>query len=193
MLFTSPRRRVAPRPVFTPLRPGCTAVYTHDRLESVVRSSRLMFRWLSRVVAFRGWVSGSVFISCQVAHCVPKSGSGSVHAGNTTRRYRSIAPGVSSWLQTRCSWSLRWGGRDYSRDRDRDRDFIYPGPATLWPIPKDQIIFPRTTQNRTFLASNKWQRKTPQGCCKCVRGARETVVHVLVGCPKLCDLRPATP
>ena len=28
---------------------------------------------------------------------------------------------------------------------------------------------------------------------KCVRGARETVIHVLVGCPKLCDLRPATP
>jgi len=56
------------------------------------RSSRFVFRWPGRVVAFRGWVVGSIFISCQVAHCLSASGSGSTHTGNTTRRCRSIVP-----------------------------------------------------------------------------------------------------
>src|SRR5271170_7787631 len=69
---------VASRPGFTPLRPGCTAVYILvKRLESVVRLARFVFRWLGRVVAFRDWVVGSVFVSCSGGpRCVSASGSG---------------------------------------------------------------------------------------------------------------------
>ena len=75
---SSSPRCVASRPGFTPLRPGYTAVYILvKRLESVVRLARFVFRWLGRVVAFRGWVVGSVFVSCSGGpRCVSASGSG---------------------------------------------------------------------------------------------------------------------
>ena len=53
---------------------------------------------------------------------------------------------------------------------------------------KELSISSSTTQNRTLLTSDVCQKGfSDKNKCKC--GARETVVHVLVDCLKLCDLR----